>query len=1428
MASISTRSRAGSLVLIIMLVCSGLLIAYPLSPGLLNVSGKALWIESSERDFNNGTFHNISVYGQNDNANLQINLEGIQTWTKKSPQTNPVAGTYHSTASVWGDDKILCYGGYWAYGQYLYQNETWIYDQSMNQWTRKYPAITPSARYYHGLATIYGTDKILLFGGYYYGALNDTWIYDVGDNTWTEIYPPTSPQGRYYHGMASIDNTKFVLLYGGYPYLTDTWIFDYKSMNWQQKFPQASPGGRYYHSLSTIYGTNKVLLFGGWYYTYDETWVYDLATNNWVQRYPNNRPAYRWFHSMAPVWGTDNVVLYGGYGYYWYYTTLNDTWIYDYSENTWTHQFTDPSPGATYYQSISTVWGTDRLILFGGYSPTYGYWADTWEYRHVLPVKNGTYVSKPYDTGARSIFSEIDWFANIPDNTSLRFQLRSGLNIDTLEAKDFVGPDGDKKSYYVQGAEATWEGHNGDQFIQYKVYFNMDVFTNSPRLKDVSITYNCMPDSQLMGPSDEVLMSNNKPIFTWYFTDYDSEYQKSFQVLIADDINFTYIQYDSGEQKSASQRWEFPSGTSYTDLPDGNWYWKVRSKDEDGCWTEYTDPWMFTIDTTAPRSAPIQPAHDGVYKNLDTITGVAFDADPGSGVEKTDIAIKRLSDNKYWIGTDWIPLVTWLEVKGNFNWYFDSREITWTSGDRYQIFSRSSDHATNTESPGSGNIFSIDRDGPVSNIKYPPDNVWLNRLDTITGDCGDISGSGTDTVVISIKCIMDSNVWDGIHENERYWNGTGWDTNIYWLPADGIKDWAYNSTTVPWTTGNHYNIRSRGIDRSNNYEEPNNGRVFLFDNHRPESLAIYINNDDKYTGDTKASLSLMAEDYGSGVALMSFSSDGIVWSNWEPFNSTKSYTLLAGEGEKFVYYRVRDYAGNIAEPVIGTIYLDKSPPVLQSLKINKGAEYTNSKHVTISIKAIDALSGINKVSYSFDSMIWLNWETYRNQKALDLPVGDGEKTVFIKLSDNVGNIGEPAYTTIVLDTVPPDSLWILINDGAEKTNSTIVSLKLNALDKASGISHASLSLDGELWGPWENFTLVRTFYLTSIEGEQTVYFRVKDHANNIAEPVHDTIVFSTPKDSDDDVKTFKDVTSGWDFWLIILIIIIIILILTIVGLIFKQRKRSREDSLAGALTIKPGTQIGPGITVEQLAAAIRLAQQDIQLPSVGGDAVPMAAPTPVPALAKSTRLNQPAQVAVGAGAVSAVGVAAGAGAGATELPALPPAKPEDIAKAQAQEESAIPQPSVVPPPPQPQTPPIATTASIPVATTTTIPSTPGTQTAPTVAQPGQTEAQTATPSQPSIHPEPTAVMTEKQQTTTTGPAVHLPDSPAAKVTPSPGQPQPTVQSPAPTQPQQSPPPQVQKPPGPTVVNTPQQPTQPTQSTEPTKPTTPDPKKETES
>lgn len=103
--------------------------------------------------------------------------------------------------------------------------------------------------------------------------------------------------------------------------------------------------------------------------------------------------------------------------------------------------------------------------------------------------------------------------------------------------------------------------------------------------------------------------------------------------------------------------------------------------------------------------------------------------------------------------------------------------------------------------------------------------------------------------------------------------------------------------------------------------------------------------------------------------------------------------------------------------------LDTLAPTGLTVSLNDSAEYTTSATVTLSVEVEDSpttgyqmkIWGINSAESEEDA----SWETYTPSKSITLISGDGQKTVYVKVRDDVGNETSAVTDTIILDTKVP-------------------------------------------------------------------------------------------------------------------------------------------------------------------------------------------------------------------------------------------------------------------------------------------------------------------------------------------------------------------------------------------------------------------------
>lgn len=156
-----------------------------------------------------------------------------------------------------------------------------------------------------------------------------------------------------------------------------------------------------------------------------------------------------------------------------------------------------------------------------------------------------------------------------------------------------------------------------------------------------------------------------------------------------------------------------------------------------------------------------------------------------------------------------------------------------------------------------------------------------------------------------------------------------------WRPfSDTVAGWDLmsggNATDVDGKKTVHLKVR----DRAGNVGGPVSAEIFL-DRVRPDRAGVTINDGADATKGRAVVLGLSASDPepSSGVRMMQFSADGAEWSPWEDFAPLREWTLPAGDGVKFVYFRVRDGAGNVGEAASASIRLDTLPPAITNVRV---------------------------------------------------------------------------------------------------------------------------------------------------------------------------------------------------------------------------------------------------------------------------------------------------------------------------------------------------------------------------------------------------------------------------------------------------------------------------------------------------------------
>ncbi|NSW84002.1 MAG: hypothetical protein HPY90_12155, partial [Syntrophothermus sp.] len=228
-----------------------------------------------------------------------------------------------------------------------------------------------------------------------------------------------------------------------------------------------------------------------------------------------------------------------------------------------------------------------------------------------------------------------------------------------------------------------------------------------------------------------------------------------------------------------------------------------------------------------------------------------------------------------------------------------------------------------------------------------------------------------------------------------------------------------------------------------------------------------------------------------------------------------NWTVTAGPGQKTVYVKVRDNAGNESSMQAATIYLvDDTEGPKGTLLINNGASTTSTTSVTLMLSVSDNFSQPTQIQMRFsnDGTNWSSWETYNGVKSWTLASGDGWKTVYCQLKDAQSN-----YTTISAQIALATSASAPSGSAAPSnppptvtynglSNVYVTKLQQAAINASSlsNVSKVQFSFDGVTWGPSEDVSgssYTKEVAFPSGDGLKAVYVRFQNAYGKWSQPV---------------------------------------------------------------------------------------------------------------------------------------------------------------------------------------------------------------------------------------------------------------------------------------------------------------------------------------
>jgi len=228
-----------------------------------------------------------------------------------------------------------------------------------------------------------------------------------------------------------------------------------------------------------------------------------------------------------------------------------------------------------------------------------------------------------------------------------------------------------------------------------------------------------------------------------------------------------------------------------------------------------------------------------------------------------------------------------------------------------------------------------------------------------------------------------------------------------WEPMTEFrKDWSLN------TTKETAEVYAKFRDKAGNISQPISASIKV-DLEGPKSPKMVIDNNTKYVTNKERKIVLALSATGATGMRIS-QHENFRDARWEPYATSREIVLNEADGEKTFYVQFTDDAGNLSDLVNGKIILDTTPPTIKSFIINDGAQWTNdtNKKVKFSIDTDGASEIMISENATFTNS---NWQPF-SSGSLDYTLSgeDGEKTIYIQLRDEAGNVSRQAGSKINL------------------------------------------------------------------------------------------------------------------------------------------------------------------------------------------------------------------------------------------------------------------------------------------------------------------------------------------------------------------------------------------------------------------------------
>ena len=369
-----------------------------------------------------------------------------------------------------------------------------------------------------------------------------------------------------------------------------------------------------------------------------------------------------------------------------------------------------------------------------------------------------------------------------------------------------------------------------------------------------------------------------------------------------------------------------------------------------------------------------------------------------------------------------------------------------------------------------------------------------------------IGGSGQNTVHVTLAPDnvppTTSHNYDGLWHTADFEvtltavdNEYGYVETYYKINDGATKIVSLNGQPLFTVEGDNNKLEYWSRDQSSNEENHHILTSIKLDKTAP-SGSITVNHGATYTTTTIITLSLSAADEVSGLAEMRFSNDGSTYTAWQPYDTSKSWTLDDGDGTKTVYVQCKNNAGLVSTHS-DSIILDTTKPAA-----NAGEDQTVNEDmsVTFDASASSDENGISMCTWSFPDM---TVKTSLEEKPTYTFSTPGVYPITLNVSDTVGHWATDTVSITVRDLTAPTAMA-----GDDQTVIANAPVSFDASSCSDNVGLATYEWDFGDGSTGDGMAITHTY---SQPGTYDIVLTVRDSAGNMSTDTLTVTVLAAPE-----------------------------------------------------------------------------------------------------------------------------------------------------------------------------------------------------------------------------------------------------------------------------------------------------------------------------